>query len=78
VEKVNEKVLDGQSFRDAYHDVASDVKSGVFRRPGGVSYTHEGSIGNLCLDAIQNNMKKVVEPFSFSKIDTMYKKLLEE
>jgi argininosuccinate lyase len=76
VEKVNELVSRGRSFRDAYHEVAAQVGSDTFQKPHDVRYTHEGSLGNLCLDEIKNSMNRIVEQFSFAKIDDSYKYLL--
>lgn len=47
VEAVNELVLQGVSFRDAYHTVARKVQEGSFQPPSDLKYTHTGSIGNV-------------------------------
>lgn len=52
VEKVNELVLSGIPFRDAYHQVAELVQQGTFEPLTALSHTHEGSMGNLCNDEI--------------------------
>jgi len=54
VEKINELVNSGMTFRDAYRQVGDEVQSGTFSyTPGNISHTHEGSIGNLCNDKIR-------------------------
>jgi len=57
VERVNEKVMNGSSFRDAYREVAEEISSGSYRGQGGADYTHLGSIGNPGLDQIRRKMK---------------------
>lgn len=53
-EAINALVVGGTPFRDAYHEVASQVKSGSFdRNVAGIEYTHEGSLGNLCNEDIK-------------------------
>lgn len=60
VEAVNEKVMQGKSFRTAYKEVGEQVQSGTFQPKTQVNHTHEGSIGNLCNDQITEKMKKLV------------------
>ena len=53
VELVNELVLSGMSFRDAYHEVKRRIAAGTYDPPRTVAHTHVGSIGNLALDRIR-------------------------
>lgn len=53
VEEVNRLVMEGVTFRDAYHEVARLVKSGDFKRNKQLDHTHLGSIGNPGFDEIQ-------------------------
>lgn len=77
VEVVNELVLNGTPFRDAYKKVGMDIESDNFSPDqSNIHHTHEGSIGNLCLPAIEEKMKKAVLGFNFEKIDTAFKSLL--
>ncbi|HEY0769576.1 MAG TPA: argininosuccinate lyase, partial [Sphingobacteriaceae bacterium] len=48
VEAVNELVLQGVPFREAYKQVGMEIENGEFKAPEKVEHTHEGSIGNLC------------------------------
>lgn len=48
VEAVNEQVLKGVPFREAYKNVGNAIEKGNFEAPETISHTHEGSIGNLC------------------------------
>ncbi len=78
VEEVNRLVLEGMPFRDAYKKVGLDIESDNFQPGHTVEHTHEGSIGQLCLDQIQEKMDKALASFSFDHIEKQYKKLLEE
>jgi argininosuccinate lyase len=65
VELVNNMVVDGTPFRDAYRTVGVAVKEGRFKfdRPmtvEGLNHTHMGSIGNLCNDKIKDKMDKIL------------------
>jgi argininosuccinate lyase len=58
VEEVNKYVLKGYTFRDAYQKISKDILDGSFIPKKNNSYTHEGSIGNLCLDKIRLKFEK--------------------
>lgn len=60
VERVNELVLQGVPFRDAYRQVGAEIEQGTFKKPGTLQHTHAGSIGNLSLDGIRKQMEKFV------------------
>lgn len=53
VELVNELVLSGLSFREAYIQVGQQIEAGDFSSDIEVKHSHEGSIGNLCNEEIQ-------------------------
>jgi len=77
VELVNELVLNGVPFRDAYKQVGLDIEADNFSPDqNNINHTHEGSIGNLCLPEIEAKMEKVVEGFNFEKIDHAFMSLL--
>ncbi|KPQ09726.1 MAG: argininosuccinate lyase ArgH [Algoriphagus marincola HL-49] len=77
VEVVNDLVLSGMPFRDAYKKVGLDIESGNFAPDQStVSHSHEGSIGNLCLEEIQGKFDKGIQTFDFSRIDRAVKNLL--
>jgi argininosuccinate lyase len=46
VEVVNNEVLKGVPFREAYRTIGIDI-DGCFKPSKEVNHTHEGSIGNL-------------------------------
>lgn len=60
VERVNRLALEGVPFRDAYKQVGLEVKDGTFKKDENLSpllHTHEGSVGNLSTEKINNKMK---------------------
>ena len=57
VELINEMVLKGMPFRDAYLELKSKLSSGEIKFPKTVNHSHIGSIGNLALDKIVLKMK---------------------
>lgn len=76
VEVVNNMVLDGTSFRDAYKKVGEDIENGIFEPDREVNHSHEGSVGNLCNDQIKELMEQNLKQFDFDKMDTALKNLL--
>jgi argininosuccinate lyase len=65
VEEVNKLVLSGMPFRDAYKKVGLDIEKGNYQPDTTVHHTHEGSIGNLCLNEIKQLMASTVSSFKF-------------
>lgn len=78
VEEVNRKVLQGVPFRDAYRIVGDSIKRGDFHPDKSIYHTHEGSIGNLCLDQIRQKMEKITNSFNFGKVEKAFRLLLNE
>lgn len=69
VEVVNNLVLNGMPFREAYKKVGLDIEAGNFKAPHTVHHTHEGSIGNLCNDQIAKLMDTQLEQFHFERVE---------
>ncbi len=67
VEEVNKRVLSGIPFRDAYREVGTSIEEGSFHPDKLVNHSHEGSIGNLCLEDIETKMKQILASFHFEK-----------
>ena len=65
VEEVNNRVLSGTPFRDAYIEVGQEVQNNLFVSNKEVNHTHQGSIGNLCTQEIKEKMERVLNNFSF-------------
>lgn len=77
VEVVNDLVLKGVPFRDAYKQVGLEIEADQFLPDQNkLNHTHEGSIGNLCLSEIQEKMVKAVADFDFKKIEKSILELL--
>lgn len=77
VEVVNDLVLKGVPFRDAYKQVGLEIEADQFEPDQNkLNHTHEGSIGNLSLTEIQAKMALATQLFDFQKIDAAYEKLL--
>ena len=76
VEEVNRLAAEGMPFRDAYKTVGLAIEAGNFTPNKQIHHTHEGSIGNLCNDAIEAWMDQVLKGFGFEKVAEAEKKLL--
>jgi argininosuccinate lyase len=76
VEAVNQLVLKGIPFREAYQKIADEIDKGTFEPPSDVRYSHEGSIGNLKNDKILEALEKTAKSFDFQKVDQALKSLL--
>ncbi|RCT53962.1 argininosuccinate lyase [Winogradskyella sp. KYW1333] len=53
VDSINNLVVDGMSFRDAYKQIGDEVQSGNYKPDLGKEHSHIGSIHNLCLEDIK-------------------------
>lgn len=76
VEDVNKLVLKGVPFRDAYKQLATEISSGKYQPSMNLEHTHEGSIGNLCLEQIEKNMNHTLGEFRFREVNAALEKLL--
>lgn len=77
VEAVNELVLQGVPFRDAYKQVGLDIEAGKFEHGATVNHVHEGSIGNLCTKQINTMMQEVLDGFEFEQTKNAIAALLQ-
>ena len=78
VEAVNEEVLQGTPFRDAYKKVGAQIADGSYQITRDLNHSHEGSLGNLCNDKIEEKMHKIIEQFSFQPIEESLFRLLRD
>ncbi|WP_461453285.1 argininosuccinate lyase [Mucilaginibacter sp.] len=76
VEEVNRLTLSGTPFRDAYKQVGLAIEKGEFNPDKKVNHTHEGSIGNLGNDHIQEAFYKLAGSFDFNKVKQAIKELV--
>ena len=58
VDSINNLVVDGISFREAYKQVGNEVEKGIYNPDLGKQHTHIGSIHNLGLDMIREKFPK--------------------
>jgi len=77
VEEVNRLAADGMPFRDAYKKVGMDIESNNFQADKNIHHTHEGSIGNLCNNKIQELMQHNLDGFHFERMIEAEKNLLK-
>jgi argininosuccinate lyase len=77
VEAVNEEVLKGVPFREAYKKVGLEIERKEFIAPAKVTHTHEGSIGNLYNEEIVAAFEMTLKHFNFGKVDDAIAKLLK-
>ena len=59
VDTLNELVQNGMPFRDAYKQMGQEIQAGTFTPKRNIKHTHEGSLGNLCLNEIRAKMNHV-------------------
>tara|TARA_R110000796_G_scaffold250788_4_gene380736 strand:- start:105420 stop:106700 length:1281 start_codon:yes stop_codon:yes gene_type:complete len=60
VDTLNELVLSGIPFRDAYKQMGVEINEGTFTPKRDIKHTHEGSLGNLCLNEIRKKMEAIL------------------
>ena len=78
VEVVNNEVLKGVPFREAYKNIGIAIEEGNFEPAREVNHTHEGSIGNLCNDQIRNLMEQTLAEFNFEKVKAAVENLIKD
>jgi len=67
VEEVNRLVSEGLPFRDAYKKVGLAIEAGRFMPVKKIRHTHEGSIGNLCNEAIVAMKQQIISGFNLAQ-----------
>ncbi len=77
VERVNELVINGVPFRDAYRQVGSEIADGTYVAPRQLNHTHEGSIGNLQNQQISARMNQEIANFQYGNVESALKALLK-
>jgi len=61
VDILDAMVQEGVPFREAYRRMADQIASGDFKPDKSLRHTHEGSLGNLCLEEIRKKMEHAWE-----------------
>lgn len=69
VEVVNNAVLQGTPFREAYKEIGLSIEDGTYKPSKEVNHTHQGSIGNLMNDAIKAEFDRVYGSFGFDQVN---------
>jgi argininosuccinate lyase len=77
VERVNELVLQGVPFREAYRIVGKEIGDHTYQRPEQLNHSHEGSIGNLGTDLIVAQMKQALDGFGADRAQEAIRQLLK-
>jgi len=54
VDSINNLVVEGLSFREAYQQIGAQVQDGTYKPNTSKKHSHIGSIHNLCLEDIRN------------------------
>jgi len=78
VERVNQLVLEGVPFRDAYKQVGKEIGEGNFKPSYELKHSHEGSLGNLRNDLIQKEFELVLGSFDFDSKRLAIDRLVEK
>lgn len=76
VERVNELVLQGVPFREAYRTVGKEIAEHTYEPPRELHHTHEGSIGNLSNDLIVEAMNEAIHGFGANRAQAAIERLL--
>ncbi|MCD4770236.1 MAG: argininosuccinate lyase [Bacteroidales bacterium] len=74
--KVNDLVKKGMPFREAYQQVGDQIGKINFNHPDITGYTHQGSIGNLCLEKIRSRIETLLPELSSPEADQLAAKIL--
>lgn len=79
VEDVNELVAAGVPFREAYQTVGMKVQAGEYEGDTHrtLHHTHEGSIGNLCLEQIRLKFKRHLSGWEIEKVQQAEEELMK-
>jgi argininosuccinate lyase len=77
VERVNELVLQGVPFREAYQTVGKEIVEHTYEPPRQLNHVHEGSIGNLMNEAIVQHMDANMAGFDMGRVGQALDELLE-
>ena len=59
VDSINDLVMEGKSFREAYQIIGEQVQKGIYEPVGNKDHTHSGSKDNLALDGIRKKQDAV-------------------
>ncbi|MCL4110230.1 UNVERIFIED_CONTAM: hypothetical protein GTU68_030614 [Idotea baltica] len=78
VDAVNELVKKGVPFREAYLEVGKSIEEGEFKKPEKLEHTHEGSLGNLGINEMKEDLEKLSILNPYRKIEDILSKLISD
>lgn len=61
VDNINTLVVEGMPFREAYQKIGGEVENGTYTPDTSKKHSHEGSVGNLCLDKIKEKYPSIIK-----------------
>lgn len=76
VENVNQRVMEGIPFRDAYKEVGLAIEAGNFTPQRDLQHTLLGSIGYPAQDELEATWKETIQQFKFDQVHQAYDRLL--
>lgn len=62
VDSINELVMQGKSFREAYREVGNYIRDDSYKSGSSKKHSHSGSKDNLCLEKIREKKEKAKNP----------------
>ncbi|MFT4033539.1 MAG: argininosuccinate lyase [Siphonobacter sp.] len=77
VERVNELVIEGVPFRDAYRQVGKEIGEGTYQASRELQHSHLGSIGNPANEQIIRMMENQINGFGFDRVHQAIDNLLK-
>ncbi len=67
VDAMSQKVMKGIPYRDAYREVAEEIKSGKYKATERFEHSHIGSLGNLGTERIRKKLENECAGFQLEK-----------
>lgn len=78
VDAINEKVIKGVPFRDAYKEVAGEIRDGKYESGLKFEHSHIGSIGNPGNDRIREKLKREISFFQLEKYSNFNSRFIQK
>lgn len=72
VDSMSQKVMKGMPYRDAYREVAEEIRNKTYKASERFKHTHIGSIGNLGNDRIREKLEKEYLSFNPDRYKDFY------
>jgi argininosuccinate lyase len=78
VDAINEMVMQGRTFRDAYREIADSIAKDEFQPLQKPKHSHKGSIGNLATGFIKDKLEKICYRLELDKYKVFRNRFLEK